>query len=78
MIDHVNDIDFRLSLLEELGYRIGTSIVKVDLGVKHIILGKKNEIRIQVTPKHKNVNIAKCVIIEPKNIFYQNEEKLSV
>lgn len=36
MIDHVEDIKFRLSLLEELGYKLGTSIVKTDLGVKHI------------------------------------------
>lgn len=73
MIDHVNDIEFRISLLEGLGYRVGTSIVKTDLGVKHIVLGKKNEIRMQVTPKCKNLNIARCVIIEPKNIFFQNE-----
>lgn len=71
MIDHVEDIDFRISLLQELGYRIGTSIVKDDLGVKSILLGKRNEIRMQITPKFKNINIARCVIIEPKNIFFQ-------
>lgn len=75
-IDHVEDIEFRLSLLEELGYTIGTAIVKNDLGVKHIIIGKKNEIRMQVTPKHKNINIARCVIIEPKNIFFQKWQKI--
>ena len=71
MIDHVDDIDFRISLLEELGYKIGTSIVKEDLGVKHIIIGKKNEIRMQITPKFKNINIARCVIIEHNKIYYQ-------
>ena len=71
MIDHVKDIDFRLSLLEELGYKVGTSIVKNDLGVKHIVMGKRNEIRMQVTPKFKNLNIARCVIIEPNKIFFQ-------
>ena len=71
MIDHVEDIKFRLSLLEELGYKLGASIVKTDLGVKHISIGKKNEIRMQVTPKYKNINIATCVVVEPKNIFFQ-------
>lgn len=70
-IDHVSDIDFRLSLLEELGYNIGTAIVKGDFGEKNIVIGKRNEIRMQVTPKYKNINIAKCIVIEPKNIFFQ-------
>lgn len=73
MIDHVKDIDFRLSLIEELGYKLGTSIVKEDLGVKNIVIGKKNEIRMQVTPKFNNINIARCVIIEPNKLYFQNE-----
>lgn len=68
-IDHVNDIEFRISLLEELGYRIGTMIVKHDLGVKNVIIDKKKEIRMQITPKFKNINIARCIIINPKNIL---------
>lgn len=62
-IDHVENIDFRISLLEELGYNVGVLIVKQDFGEKHIIIGKKKEIRMQVTPKYKNINVARCVII---------------
>lgn len=76
-IDHVDDIEFRLSLLEELGYNIGTAIVKKEFGEKHIIIGKRNEIRMQVTPKYKNINIAKCVVIEPKNIFFQRWQTIN-
>ncbi len=63
MIDHVKDISVRLDILEKLGYHIGNDIVKFDLGVKNIIIGKRNEIRIQVTPKYKNINIANCAIL---------------
>ena len=63
MIDHVNDISVRLDVLEKLGYHIGTDIVKNDLGVKNILIGKRNEIRIQVTPKYKNINVANCAIL---------------
>jgi hypothetical protein len=49
-----------------LGYKIGLDIVKIDKGVKNIYIGKKNDLRMQVTPKFKNVNIAQCVIIESK------------
>lgn len=64
MIDHVNDIDARVSCLECLGYRVGVDVVKIDFGVKNVYIGKKNDIRIQITPKNKNINLAKCVIIE--------------
>lgn len=64
MIDHVKEYDVRANVLESLGYKIGFDIMKIDKGVKNIYLGKKNEIRMQVTPKFKNINIAKCVIID--------------
>lgn len=76
MIDHVKNIDFRISLLQDLGYVIGTSIVKSDFGEKHIMIGKRKEIRMQITPKYKNINIARCVVIEPNNIFVQKCQKI--
>ena len=72
MIEHINDIDILESVLIELGYKVGTEIVKDDLGVKHTIIGRKNELRMQITPKYKNINIARCVIIEPSKLFYQD------
>lgn len=65
-IDHVADVSVRLSCLEELGYRIGTDIVKGESKVKSVKIGKQGEIRMLVTPKFKNINIARCVIIENK------------
>ena len=64
MIEHVKDDEVRLDVLQVLGYRIGLEVTKIDKGVKHIYIGKKNELRMQVTPKFKNVNIARSVIIE--------------
>lgn len=66
MIEHVKDDEVRLDVLQVLGYKIGLDIVKIDKGVKNIYIGKKNDLRMQVTPKFKNVNIAQCVIIESK------------
>ena len=66
MIDHVKEEETRIDVLQVLGYKIGLDIVKIDKGVKNIYIGKKNDLRMQVTPKFKNVNIAQCVIIESK------------
>lgn len=66
MIDHVKEEETRIDVLQVLGYKIGLDIVKIDKGVKNIYVGKKNDLRMQVTPKFKNVNIAQCVIIESK------------
>lgn len=64
MIDHVPLIDTRLDVLKTLGYEVGVDVVKVDNGAKHIIIGKKGEIRMQVTNKYPNVNLANCVIVK--------------
>lgn len=66
MIDHIPYITTRLKTLEELGYDIGLSIVKNNTTEKFIEIGKKNDIRMQVTPKDKYTNIAKCIIIKRK------------
>ena len=64
-IDHVTNIDARLDVLKKLGYKIGLDIVneKTDV-VKRVLVGKKGELRIQVTPKDKRLPIAKCVILD--------------
>ena len=74
MVDHISNIDVRISVLEQLGYKIGTIIVNDYLGLKNVYVDKRKWIRMQITTKFKNLNLAKCVIIEPKNIFYQNEK----
>lgn len=67
MIDHISDIDARIDVLTKLGYRIGVSIIKPHHTVKNIVVGKnKKEVRMQITPKIGNINIAKCAVIEIK------------
>ncbi len=67
MIDHVDDLQARISVLETLGYKVGISVVKDNNAVKDIVVAKnKKELRIQVTPKFGNLNYAKCVVVEPK------------
>jgi hypothetical protein len=66
MIEHVKENEVRLDVLQVLGYKVGIDIVKEDKGVKNIYIGKRNELRMQVTPKFKHVNLAQCVIIESK------------
>lgn len=65
-IDHVSDITARVDVLQKMGYKIGVDVVKdktTDV-VKKVIVGKKGELRIQITPQLKGVPLAKCVILE--------------
>lgn len=64
MIRHVLDENTRINVLETLGYKIGIDVVKGNNNIGDIIIGKKNELRMQVTQKQKGLNFAKCVIIE--------------
>ena len=64
-IDHVKDIDFRVSLIKSLGYKVGVNIVKGDEDVeKRITIGKRKEYRIQIEPTVKKSPLVKCAIIE--------------
>ena len=63
-VKHVKNIDLRISLLQELGYRIGLNVVRNGDKEMDIIIGKRGERRIQVTPQLTKTPIAKCVIIE--------------
>ena len=63
-IDHVKEIDFRISLIKELGYKIGVNVATKDCCEKDIIIGKRKETRIQIAPKDKHLPLATCAIIE--------------
>ena len=63
-VKHVKDIDLRISLLQELGYRIGLNVIRKGDKEMDIIIGKRGERRIQVTPQLTKLPVAKCVIIE--------------
>ncbi len=64
-IDHVKDIDFRISLIRSLGYKIGVNIVRKGIDAeKTITVGKRNEYRIQIAPVLKNSPLVQCAIVE--------------
>ena len=57
-------VKLRISLLRELGYRIGLNVVKKGDKVMDVTIGKRGERRIQVTPQLTKTPVAKCVILE--------------
>lgn len=63
-IDHVKNTDFRISLIKELGYRIGVNVATNKSNEKDIIIGKRGEIRIQIMPKDSKYPLVACAIIE--------------
>ena len=62
-IDHVKDIELRISILKSLGYDIGINVVSGEAKEKDIITGKRGEKRIQITPKFKHAPVAQCVVL---------------
>ena len=63
-VDHVKETSYRVDLLRSLGYRLGFNIVASDGDCeKAIVIGKKGEKRIQVTPTIKGFPLVTCVII---------------
>lgn len=63
-IDHVKDIDFRISLIKELGYDIGFNVVTKGCYEKFVTIGKKGEIRIQISQYDNKIPLVKCAIIK--------------
>ena len=63
-IDHVKNIDFRVSLIRQLGYNIGVNVVTKGCQEKDITIGKRKEIRIQIEPSKSLSPLVKCAIIE--------------
>lgn len=67
MIDHVRNEEVRISCIEALNYKIGTNILfsESNTKIKNVIIGRKGEIRVQITPKYGI--IAACAIVDFKN-----------
>ena len=63
-IDHVKKLPFRISLIKELGYRIGYDVAQSDSAEKKIIIGKKGEYRVQIVPTNKKFPLVTCAIID--------------
>lgn len=62
-IDHVKNIELRISLLKSLGYKIGINVINGNSKEKDFIIGKRKEKRIQITPKYSYAPIAQCVVL---------------
>lgn len=64
-IDHVGDVDARVDVLQKMGYKIGVDVVTEQTNIlKKVIVGKKGELRVQITLAKKGFPLAKCVILE--------------
>lgn len=63
-VSHVKNLDLRVSLIESLGYRIGINVVTKYSHEKEVTIGKRKEVRVQITPQLGKTPIAKCAIIE--------------
>lgn len=64
MVDHVRDIEVRLSCLEALKYRLGLNLAIKDTRkeIKSVTIGKKGEFRVQVTECEDMFSV--CAIVE--------------
>ena len=62
-IDHVKNVDLRVDIIKKLGYKIGVNIVTKNSVEKEITIGKRKEIRVQITPKLSSSPLVKCAII---------------
>ena len=63
-IDHVKDINFRVSLIQELGYRVGVDFATKECKEKDIVIGKRKEWRLQIEPREEKFTWVRCAIIE--------------
>lgn len=63
-VDHVKDIKLRLDIIKNLGYKIGVNVATKGCKEKDVMIGKKNELRIQLTPIDKKIPLVTCAIIE--------------
>lgn len=68
VIDHVKDIKPRIDILKELGYRVGYNLYvnKNKNALKSMIIGKRGELRIQVSEKIPGLPLVYCVMLEDK------------
>jgi hypothetical protein len=63
-VNHVANLELRVSLIESLGYKIGVDVATSYSHEKMVTIGKRKEVRVQITPKTSNSPLVKCAIIE--------------
>lgn len=77
LIDCIKDISTLERFLKSSGCEIGINVVKNDTKPKHIEIGKRGEIRVQISPKDKYTNTAKCAIIKKEDLVISNKMEKS-
>lgn len=63
-VDHVKNYDLRISIIENLGYKLGVNVAKDGCMEKEVTIGKRNELRVQITPKTNKTPLVICAIVE--------------
>lgn len=64
-VDHVKDVEFRMSLIESLGYKVGWNVANSKENTeKSYIIGANNEIRVQISPAKEGFKLVRCAIID--------------
>ena len=63
-VTHVKNLDLRVSLIASLGYKIGVDVATSHSHEKMISIGKRKEVRVQITPQVKGNPLVKCAIID--------------
>ena len=63
-IDHVKNIDLRVDVIRQLGYEIGYNVSYDGCKEKDIIIGKRNEMRIQISSKTSSSPLVRCAILK--------------
>ena len=63
-IKHVKNLKLRVSLIESLDYKIGFDVVTSTSHEGQITIGKRKDVRVQITPQERNNPLVKCAIIE--------------
>ena len=63
-ITHVKNIEYRKSLLQDLGYHVGIEITRDKQSEGNVYIGKKKDLRMFISNKFPHVNIAYSVILE--------------
>lgn len=66
VINHVKNLPQRIDVFKKLGYKIGYNVFtsKNNNFIKSVIIGKKGELRIQVSEKLDGLPLTYCVILD--------------
>ena len=62
-VDHVKNINLRVDILKKMGYRLGVDVASKEGYEKRVVIGKRKEKRIQISPKEKGSPFVFSIIV---------------